>query len=89
MEVNKVYCMDNLKLLKQLPNESINLIYCDILYNTGKKFKDYDDKLGTPQEAIRIDKITQDLLESNEINYYTVNNNDLADIIEVIKLHIK
>lgn len=44
--------MDNLELLKQLPNESVDLIYCDILYNTGKKFKDYDDKLGTPQQAI-------------------------------------
>ena len=52
MELNKVYCMDNLELLKQLPNESIDLIYCDILYNTGKKFKDYNDNLGTPQEAI-------------------------------------
>ena len=41
------------------------------------------------EEAMQIDKITQDLLESNEINYYTVNNNDLADIIEVIKLHVK
>lgn len=44
--------MDNLELMKQLPDESINLIYCDILYNTGKKFKDYDDNLGTPQQAI-------------------------------------
>ena len=50
--INKLYCMDNLELLKQLPSNSIDLIYCDILYNTGKKFKDYDDKLGTPQEAI-------------------------------------
>ena len=40
------------------------------------------------EEAIQIDKITQDLLESNGINYYTVNNNDLADIIKVIKSHI-
>lgn len=52
MELNKVYCMDNLELLKQMEDESIDLIYCDILYNTGKKFKDYDDKLGTPQEAM-------------------------------------
>ena len=44
--------MDNLELMKQLPNESISLIYCDVLYNTGKKFKDYDDNLGTPQQAI-------------------------------------
>ena len=50
--INKLYCMDNLELLKQLPNNSIDLICCDILYNTGKKFKDYNDNLGTPLEAI-------------------------------------
>ena len=52
MELNEVYNMDNLELLKQLPSESIDLIYCDILYNTGKKFKDYNDNLGTPQQAM-------------------------------------
>lgn len=52
MQLNKVYNMDNLELLKQMDNESVDLIYCDILYNTGKKFKDYEDNLGTPQEAI-------------------------------------
>lgn len=50
--LNKVYCMDNLELLKQIPDESIDIIYNDILYNTGKKFKDYDDRLGTPIEAM-------------------------------------
>ena len=44
--------MDNLELLKQLPDESVDLIYSDILYNTGRKFDDFDDDLGTPQEAI-------------------------------------
>ena len=52
MKLNKVYCMDNLKLLRQLSSKCIDLIYCDVLYNTGKKFKDYNDNLGTPQEAI-------------------------------------
>lgn len=52
MELNKVYDIDNLDLLKQMKDESVDLIYCDLLYNTGKKFKDYDDRLGTPQEAI-------------------------------------
>lgn len=52
IEVNRVYNMDNLELLNQMENESVDLIYCDILYNTGKKFKDYDDKLGTPTEAM-------------------------------------
>lgn len=35
--------MDNLDLMKQLPKNSIGLIYCDILYGTGRKFKDYQD----------------------------------------------
>jgi len=47
-----LYQCDNLELLKQLSNNYIDLIYCDILYNTGRKFKDYNDNLGTPQEAI-------------------------------------
>ena len=48
----KIYKQDNLEVLKQLPENYVDLIYCDILYNTGRKFKDYDDNLGTPQEAI-------------------------------------
>ena len=40
---NQIYHLDNLKLLGRLDTESINLIYCDILYGTGKKFKDYED----------------------------------------------
>lgn len=52
VELNKLYCMDNLELLRTILDKSIDLIYGDILYNTGKKFKDFDDDLGTPQEAI-------------------------------------
>lgn len=43
MELNKVYCMDNLELLKQIENETIDLIYCDVLYGTGRDFGDYKD----------------------------------------------
>jgi len=39
----KLYQSDNLELLKQLPNNYINLIYCDILYGTGRNFGDYQD----------------------------------------------
>ena len=34
---------DNLELLKSQPNESVNMIYCDILYGTGRNFGDYQD----------------------------------------------
>lgn len=50
---NKLFCKDNLELLQELPDECIDLIYCDILYNTGKNFKDYVDNLGSPIDAIQ------------------------------------
>jgi len=41
--INQVYHFDNLKLLNLLDTNSVDLVYCDILYGTGKKFKDYTD----------------------------------------------
>lgn len=68
----KIYNQDNLDLLRSLPNESINLIYCDILYNTGKKFDDYDDNLGTADKAMewyepRIKEMRRGLTENGSI----------------------
>jgi len=48
----EIYNIDNLELLRSMPDNSVNLIYCDILYNTGKVFDDYNDNLGTPKEAV-------------------------------------
>lgn len=48
----QIYQNDNLELLRNLPGNYINLIYCDILYNTGKIFDDYSDNLGSPMEAM-------------------------------------
>jgi len=39
----KLYTCDNLELLKLLSDNQIDLIYCDILFGTGKKFKYYTD----------------------------------------------
>ena len=47
-----IYNCDNLELLRSLDDNSINLIYCDILYNTGNVFDDYNDNLGGPNEAM-------------------------------------
>ena len=57
VELNKVYQMDNLKLMSQIDNKNVNLIYCDILYNTGLKFKlkdntvAYVDKIGNVEDV--------------------------------------
>ena len=37
------WAVDNLELLKSQPDESVDLIYCDILYGTGRNFGDYQD----------------------------------------------
>lgn len=47
-----IYHNDNLDVLRNMSDCTVNLIYCDILYNTGKRFNDYNDHLGTPMEAI-------------------------------------
>ncbi len=39
----KLYNCDNLELLKTLSDGCIDLIYCDILYGTGRNFGDYQD----------------------------------------------
>jgi adenine specific DNA methylase Mod len=39
----KLFQCDNIELLKQLPENYIDLIYCDVLYGTGKNFEDYQD----------------------------------------------
>jgi len=43
--IPRVMCwaVDNMELLKSQPNESVDLIYCDILYGTGRNFGDYQD----------------------------------------------
>lgn len=38
-----IRCCDNLELMKEIKSETIDLIYCDILYGTGRKFADYQD----------------------------------------------
>ena len=37
------WAVDNMELLKSQPDESVDLIYCDILYGTGRNFGDYQD----------------------------------------------
>lgn len=45
IEVNKTYCIDNLELLKQIDDESIDLVYIDPPFSTGKVFKTKNGEL--------------------------------------------
>lgn len=48
----KLYNNDCFNVLTILSDNSIDLIYNDILYNTGKSFPDFSDNLGTVKEAL-------------------------------------
>lgn len=39
----RIECCDNLQFMQSLDSESIDLIYCDILYGTGRNFGDFKD----------------------------------------------
>lgn len=39
----KIECKDNLEFMKSIEDNSIDVIYSDILYGTGRKFSDYQD----------------------------------------------
>lgn len=72
IELNKCYCMDNLELTNQIGNNSIDLIYGDILYGTGKKFADYQDLKANKDEIYkfyipRIQEMHRVLKESGSI----------------------
>lgn len=41
--INKTYCGDNLEIMKELPSESIDLIYADPPFFTQRNWDDFDD----------------------------------------------
>ena len=39
----QIECCDNLELMSKIESGTVDLIYCDLLYGTGRKFADYQD----------------------------------------------
>lgn len=39
----KIICCDNLELMKTIQTGTVDLIYCDVLYGTGRNFGEYKD----------------------------------------------
>ena len=62
---NNYYVGDNIELIKQIPDETINLIYFDPPYNTGRHFYDFNDKFKNKEEYI--DFIKQRIIECHRV----------------------
>ena len=56
-EYNQYVIGDNLELLKGVADNSIDLIYFDPPYNTGRNFFDFNDKLKRIQDYIDFIKL--------------------------------
>ena len=54
---NNYYIGDNIVLLNKLNDETIDLIYFDPPYNTGRHFYDFDDKFKNKDEYIQFIKL--------------------------------
>jgi len=55
--LNNYYIEDNIDFLQKIKDNSINLIYFDPPYNTGRNFYNFNDKFNTKEEYIEfIDK---------------------------------
>ena len=88
----RIFWEDNLELLKELSAGSINLIYCDILYNTGKVFDDYSDDLGTPNEATewyrpRIEEMRRVLADNGSVTWPSRGCNQIAVHYRLVSIH--
>ena len=44
MSINKLYCGDNIEIMRGMPSESVDLIYTDPPFFTQKDWKDFDDR---------------------------------------------
>lgn len=49
---NKYYVGDNIELLKKVKSNSINLIYFDPPYNTGRNFFNFDDRFKSVEDYV-------------------------------------
>lgn len=50
IEINNCDC---LCIFNNYEKNSVDCIYCDVLFNTGKSFKDFDDNIGNTEDCLR------------------------------------
>ena len=65
IELNNYYVGDNLEVMKKIGDSSVDLIYFDPPYNTGRHFYDFDDKFTSINDYIEF--ITLRVVECKRI----------------------
>ena len=78
IEVNKIYCMDALELLKQMPDKSVDLIVTSPPYNTKNKSLGYHPNSKTGDRFY--DEYDDNL---DDLSYYNFISNSIKECIRV------
>ena len=58
--INKYHVSDNIEILKKLDKASIDMIYFDPPYNTGRDFSDYKDRYGKDEYITMITNVIKE-----------------------------
>jgi len=77
-----IKCNDNLVELKNLPDASVDLVYIDPPYNTGKDWGDFDDRWKSTDEYIefmrpRVEEIRRVLKDTGNFYVHADHNADI------------
>jgi site-specific DNA-methyltransferase (adenine-specific) len=87
MEVNKVYLDDCIKIMKKLPDKSIDLVFADPPFNIGIKYDVYNDNMpyGEYYNWSEWIKETYRLLKNNGTIYIAIGDEFAAEINVILK----
>lgn len=72
MDLNKIYCMDCLEGLKQLEDNSVDLVFTDPPYNAGKDYGVYKDNLSDKEYKHWMKQIVRETkrISGNNVCFY-------------------
>lgn len=88
------FCMDNQLLLQQIPSESIDLVYIDPPFNTGKAQRrshlrtvrdDAGDRIGFGGKSYRTELVTSKSYDDHFDNYLEFLNPRLKEVHRILK----
>jgi site-specific DNA-methyltransferase (adenine-specific) len=86
--INKIILGDSINVMRQIPNESIDLIFADPPYNIGVKYDNYNDNLSQEEYLKWADKWLNEMiriLKRSGSIYIAINDENAAEIVLKLK----
>ena len=86
--INKIILGDSIEIMKQIPDDSIDLIFADPPYNIGIKYDNYNDNLNQKEYLEWVDKWLNEIiriLKKTGSVYIAINDENAAEIVLKLK----